>query len=321
MIEAQQKQSFETLAAADRTPEELTEIARAARAGNAEAREQLAAAFVRAGFAAPALIAPYYDAAALGWFSEAVSGPSIAVVEGDIAPISAALWSDFWDLIDARGDSVDAGDITARTAAISAHLGDGYREMIARVCAAYPGVLTAAAQGFPPRFVLEDLNRCPDGSLGNVLYRMIVDNQFDLEVLDRDALQLAALQPPLDYLNARILQSHDLWHIVAGYETTKLHEVAISAFQLAQFGHSYSAMFLAIVSSSAVFRPEAAFDLLVELILSAWVHGRRTPPMLGIVWEDVWHLPLSEVRRQYGIEPYVSPCPPDLAEQLEAAAG
>jgi ubiquinone biosynthesis protein Coq4 len=176
------------------------------------------------------------------------------------------------------------------------------------------------ARGYPRRVRLETLARCPPGSLGGQFHALIVDNGFDLEVLDRDALGLDKLPPPLDYLNARILQCHDLWHITGGYRTTALHEVAISAFQLGQFGHHYSSMFLGMVLTRVAFeRPEGG-AIMLPTILSAWTHGRRTPPLLGVDWEAVWDKPLDQVRRNLGVTPYVSPFPADLFEQLQVAA-
>ena len=100
----------------------------------------------------------------------------------------------------------------------------------------YPGVAEAAAGGIPPRFTLEELAACPRDSLGGSMHAFVVDNGFDLEVLDRDSLGLQELPPPLDYLNVRILQCHDIWHLVAGHATSGLHEVSVSGFQMAQFG-------------------------------------------------------------------------------------
>ena len=40
--------------------------------------------------------------------------------------------------------------------------------------------------------------------------------------------------------NRRILQLHDVWHLFAGFGFTAQGEVAISGFQLAQFGQNYS---------------------------------------------------------------------------------
>ena len=191
----------------------------------------------------------------------------------------------------------------------------------ARLALAYPGVPAAVAQGYPKRFGLGTLARCPAGSLGGQFHALIVDNGFDLEVLDREALGLGKLPAPLDYLNARAsLQCHDLWHIVGGYRTTALHEVAISAFQLAQFGHHYSAMFLGMVLTRIAFeRPEGG-AIILPIILGAWAHGRRTPPLLGVNWEAVWDGPLDQVRQKLGVTPYASPFPADLFEQLSVAA-
>jgi len=137
-------------------------------------------------------------------------------------------------------------------------------------------------------------------------------------VLDRDALGLDGLPAPLGYLNARILQCHDLWHIVGGYQTTALHEVAVSAFQAAQFGHGYSAFFLAVVAARAVDEP-GFFSLIMEVILSAWRHGRETTPLIGVDWPSVWAGTIDEVRARLGVEPFASPHPADLFEQLKAA--
>ena len=96
--------------------------------------------------------------------------------------------------------------------------------------------------------------------------------------------------------------------------------MAISGFQLGQFGHHYSSMFLAMVLTRLAFeRPEGG-AIILPTILSAYAHGRRTPPMLPVRWPSVWALPLDEVRARLGVTAYVSPFPADLFEQLSAAA-
>ena len=325
MIDPGFQGEFERLTAAGASTREIEDLARRLRsdAGADEAkaadRLALAAAFAHAAFAAPERIAQIYDAAASGWFGTPVTGAAVAIQDIDPAPLSAAFWADYWGLVSDSGLGLGAGDATSRTAALGGRLDPSHQMRVAHACLAYRGVSSAAMAGYPDRTRLEDLAACPAGSLGHAFYRLIVDNQFDLEVLDRDALGLADLPPPLDYLNARMLQTHDLWHILAGYETTKLHEVAISAFQMAQFGHAYSAMFLAVVATTSSAAPPEVFALLMDTILSAWVHGRATPPMLLIPWEQVWQDSTSAVRSRYGVEPYVTPYPADLFEQFEAA--
>jgi hypothetical protein len=315
------RETFEHDAAKDARGEAVRVLAAGSRdgLGSGEDRRRLAAAFMHTAFMAPERIAEVYDAAAEGWFGRPVGVTAVSVVEGDAAPLDSAFWLAFWDVIDsARG--LGAGGVTTRVAALGAWLSPRYQAKAARACSAYPGVLDAAEAGFPPRIAIADLAACPKGSLGEEFYRLIIDNGFDLEVLDRDALGLADLLPPLDYLNARMLQCHDLWHIVAGYRTTALHEVAISGFQLAQFGHAYSAQFLAWAATIAAFGEAPAFTVFMETVMSAWVHGRRTPPMLSIPWEQVWAEPTEAIRARFGVTPYQSPFPADLFEQFGAAA-
>ena len=279
----------------------------------------LAACLAHAAFVAPDRIAEIYDEAAEGWRGRAVTAAPIQAETAMPELLWEPFWADFWRLVDDAAKGMGAGEITTRTASLASHLSPNFPTRAAAACRRYPGVNAAAQSGFPPRFKLEALAASPEGSLGHELYRLIVDNGYDLEVLDRDTLHLTRLPPPLDYLNARILQSHDLWHIVAGYRTTKLHEIALSAFQLAQFGHNYSAMFLSVVVTTAAFHTPAAITLLLDTIFSAWTHGRETPPLMGIEWEREWHFPTEAIRQLHFITPYDSPYPAEIIEMFEAA--
>ncbi|MBI1359082.1 MAG: hypothetical protein GC155_02235 [Alphaproteobacteria bacterium] len=313
MIADAAKQRFQTLAQTGDADPAL--LARLTKQGDLTAAADLAALLARVAFIEPEQIRQAYDAAAAGWFGEA--SPAMTLLEGS-GTGSPDLWAPFWDFIDDDART-DAGAFTTRTASLGAFVDDGFAGRAGRASLTYAGVADAVRQGWPDRFRLEDLAACPPGSLGAAFHSLIVDNDFDLEVLDRDALGLANLPPPLDYLNVRILQCHDLWHIVGGYQTTALHEVAISAFQLSQFGHNYSAQFLCVVTTKAAIKRPEGLPLLLEIILSAWRHGRGSPQLLGVAWPDVWQDPTEIVRKRLGVEPYQSPFPPDLVEQLERA--
>ena len=167
---------------------------------------------------------------------------------------------------------------------------------------------------------IDALGGLPEGSLGNDLYRMLVDNNFDAEVLDREVIGLANLPPALRYDNTRILQMHDVWHLVAGYQTTSLHEIAISAFQLAQCGLNYSSLFLASVATMRCGKTPAGCGLLMQNITEAWRHGRTTPALMPIHWESEWHETPEQIRARHGITPFKGSFPPDLLEQLAAVA-
>jgi ubiquinone biosynthesis protein Coq4 len=320
---AAQRAAFEAQAAAGTTTADMSARAAALKmtgaAASAEDRLALAAAFAHAAFAAPHRIAAIYDAAAAGWIGRTLAAPPIAG-QGVAGAIPSALWTDFWPLAeDAANGRVDAVSITARTAALGSRMSADFVDRVAAGAHDFPGVTDAAHGPWPARINLEDLARQPAGSLGAAFHALIVDNKFDLEVLDRDALGLSALPKPLDYLNTRILQAHDLWHIVAGYDTTALHEIALSGFQMAQFGHNYSAMFLAVTSTSLALAPAEGFGVVMDVILTAYAHGRETPAMIAIPWEEVWGLSADAIRARYGVTPYQSPYPANLFEMMRAA--
>ena len=281
----------------------------------------LAALWLHAATAAPERIVGFYDAAAEGWLGAPVAGPAVRFAE--IAPpeqIPQAFWDGLWDLLQQSEQKLGAVNLTTRTAALTGLISPNIEARVAKAAIAYRGVPAAVAQGVPRRFTLAELAKPPAGSLARDFHDLIVDNGFDLEVLDRDTLGLEKLPPTLAYLNARILLCHDLWHLVGGYAQTALHEVAISGFQLGQFGHHYSSMFLGMVLARVAFeRPEGG-PLMLDTILNAWAHGRTTPPLLGVDWPSEWGRPLAEVRTRLGVSAFVSPYPADLFEQISAAA-
>ena len=78
---------------------------------------------------------------------------------------------------------------------------------------------------------------------------MLNSNGYDIEVIDADNVVLPGDYPAQNRTNRRILQLHDIWHLVGGYGFTGAGEVAISGFQMAQFGQNYSTRFLATVAT------------------------------------------------------------------------
>ena len=75
---------------------------------------------------------------------------------------------------------------------------------------------------------------------------MLVDNNFDAEVLDREVIGLANLSPALRYLNTRILQMHDV-AFSRGLPNYQSARNCYFCVPTGSFGHNYSSMFLATV--------------------------------------------------------------------------
>ena len=305
----------------DRIEDLVRDLKSVGRRATAKDRIELAAALAHSAFLAPDQIGELYDRVSEAWLGEKIQASPIATLERESEPPPRDLWATFWSVVeDAADGKLDALAITERTAALGGEMPPAFVERVAAMSHTYSGISEAVSAPMPQKIDLQDLARQPKGSIGAEFHALIVTNQFDLEVLDRNEIGLAALPPPLDFLNTRILQAHDLWHITAGYETTALHEIALSAFQMAQFGHNYSAQFLAIVATVGAMTPASGYKVLMDTITTSWVHGRETYPMMLIPWEQVWQNSAEEIRREYGIKLYQRPYRADLIERTAPIA-
>jgi len=59
------------------------------------------------------------------------------------------------------------------------------------------------------------------------------------------------------------------------------------------------------------------FTILMQIITEAWQHGRETPVMMDIEWEQEWDNSLEVIRSKYAIPTYQSVFPSDLLESIE----
>lgn len=269
-------------------------------------------------FAAPAATRAVYDSLSQHWLGAELSAPEPYSQEA--APPPAAFWKSFEMVLEGPAEGYDAGSITAAVADLGGQLAEGYLALAEAAAIDHCTPFKPAVEAVPSKLALAPLGRCPELSLGRALHDLWVHNGFDPEVLDREQIQLSELPPALCYLNTRILQMHDVWHLVAGYETTALHEIAISAFQLAQFGHNYSAQFLATVAVMTQRRTPALLPVLLTLYSEAWCHGRSAPALMSIEWEHHWRQPIDELQSTLRIAPFAGSLPANLFEQQAAAA-
>ena len=287
----------------------------AAKRGDAAGQILLTGVMTWVAYSCPDATSAVYDNIASAWLG---TGPTPEVPEGlPEAPLEESFWERYWEVVEGPPEGYDALTITVAVAALGSAVHPDFDAIAESHAQQHPGAAIALTSPIPGHTDIPALASCPEKSLGRSLYNMIVENGYDPEVLDREAIALSAKPHVLHYLNARILQMHDVWHLVAGYTTHSSNEIAISAFQLAQFGHNYSAMFLSAGMAMATTREPRGFTVIMQIITEAWQHGRATPYMMGIEWEQEWNTSLQDIRCKYGIPTYKSVFPSDLLESIE----
>lgn len=142
---------------------------------------------------------------------------------------------------------------------------------------------------------LERLGRLPEGTLGRAYADFMRSNGITPEVFDGPPEEVR--DPRAVYVIQRLRQSHDLWHVVTGYETDPASEIALQAFTFAQV-HAPSSLILAALGT---LRGAREYPRLPRDVLAAFRAGRRAERLAFFPWEDHWETPLAEVRARLGV--------------------
>ncbi|MBI3676451.1 MAG: hypothetical protein HY243_07505 [Proteobacteria bacterium] len=309
------RSTFEAHAAKPFSPAMVAAETAVAKRGDGAALQSLAAAFAHTAFLAPETAMAIYEAFSTSWLDGTLNASQDIVRTSEA--LSPEFWNAFWALLDDTGSgATNAATFTERVAGLGKFLPPSLRERSENAARSHRLAAQPESREPPRRLVLDELAHAPTDSLGHAIHQLIVDNRFDLEVLDRESIGLAQLPPALRFLNTRILQMHDVWHLIGGFRTTGLHEIAISAFQLAQFGHGYSAMLLATVVTATALRQNRDSSILLQTIAEAWRHGHTSPSFMAIDWEAEWDRPIDDIRARHAITPFRGSFPADLFEQM-----
>jgi len=279
---------------------------------------QLGGVMAWVAYSCPSAAEAVYDNICSNWLG---SGPTPDIPTGlPEAPLPKSFWDAFWVVVDGPEEGYDAITVTVAVSGLADAVHSDFEPIAEKHAHSHAGAAISVNSPIPGFTDFDALADCPEPSLGRSLHKMIVENGYDPEVLDRESIRLSAMPHSLHYLNARILQMHDVWHLVAGYETTSSNEIAISSFQLAQFGHNYSAMFLAAGMAMSITQEPRGFAIIMQIVAEAWQHGRETPYMMNIEWEKEWNTPIEKIREAHGIRPYSSVFPTDMLETIEGTS-
>ena len=275
----------------------------------------LAAKALHVAAAAPERISDIYDNATAGWLSGPVFPPRLRT--DDPLPISRGFWKAFWELVNLPPD-VRRTAFSERTLALAGELDPRISPRMAAAALAYPGVAEAAAKGIPEPYDLEALGKGSPASLGYALRQETQRAGGLVSPFGRSIVPFLRHMPaPLDTINIQVVQSMTLWGLVAGYRSSRLDQMGIGGFLMGQVAHHYSALATAVTLTVAGLERGESLELMLDSTFKGWTHGRQTPLLLGVQWDDLWHLPIDKVRAELGVTPFPSPFAAALRQSVE----
>jgi ubiquinone biosynthesis protein Coq4 len=104
------------------------------------------------------------------------------------------------------------------------------------------------------------------------------------------------------FFRAHIGETHDLWHIVTGCDTSILGEIQLEAFYVSQL---YASRFwLALLAKNllkAVIYDVELSTPYMDALAKGWVMAKQAKPLFGIDWKLLWEEPLADLRTSLNI--------------------
>ncbi|MBI1860099.1 MAG: hypothetical protein HYR96_04175 [Deltaproteobacteria bacterium] len=147
-----------------------------------------------------------------------------------------------------------------------------------------------------PEVNVVELGTLPEGTLGREFADHMKRNNLAVDFYRKiEATNL------IKYLSLRMRQTHDIWHVVTGFDTSLAGELGLQAFNFAQIRSGLGVLIIAggllhILRYDPQKMPEV-FDAIVEGYLS----GKKSAYLPAFKLEENWNTPLSDLRSQLNI--------------------
>ncbi|MBF2097232.1 MAG: ubiquinone biosynthesis protein [Gloeomargaritaceae cyanobacterium C42_A2020_066] len=153
----------------------------------------------------------------------------------------------------------------------------------------------------PPTHDLDKLLSLPSDSLGYIYAAQMKKSGYNPNLHEGMTVDSDA-----HYVEIRLSQTHDIWHIVTGFDTTIASEFGLQAFYLAQFPYPLATMLIANALIFTTLKTPEMLPQLLEAIAQGFKLGKTAKPLFAQKWEEEWSKPLSQWQADLNIQPIPS---------------
>jgi ubiquinone biosynthesis protein Coq4 len=144
---------------------------------------------------------------------------------------------------------------------------------------------------------LPTLRALPPGTLGRAFAE-----HLDAHGLDPAALPRPEVHTNAQYVRAHMLETHDVWHVLTGFEADVAGELGLCAFSLAQVGSPFAVGILAGGLANTLLFAMPERDVRMRAVVRGWLLGKRAGLLFGAAWARMWDMPLEAVRARFGLD-------------------
>lgn len=152
------------------------------------------------------------------------------------------------------------------------------------------------------KVTMAELMALPVGTLGREYGEFMTRHG-----LSPDAIPSVEDDGGTEYMRAHLYETHDLWHVVTGFEPDPAGEAGLQAVYAAQLpGMLPAALVSAILLNAAIERSSVKTKERFDAVARGWELGQRAKLIFGYPWRERFATPLAEVRRELDIDPALS---------------
>ncbi len=161
-----------------------------------------------------------------------------------------------------------------------------------------PNVAELIAERYtPPHLDMDALLALSADSLGHIYATYIQNSGFDPNFYRK-----IEVQDDVSYMLLRMRQTHDIWHLVTGFDTDVAGELGLKSFELAQTRRMMACILLSGGLLRTLSKSPSDLGIVLECIALGYRHGSKAKPLLAQRWEEHWSKPVSDWRKELGIE-------------------
>jgi ubiquinone biosynthesis protein Coq4 len=162
-------------------------------------------------------------------------------------------------------------------------------------CAEFEAMRASKYQ--PAPYDIAALAKLPEHTLGGTYGKFMLAGE-----LRPDYYEEVPPRHKMHYLRLRLHQTHDIWHLLTGFDTDQFGEVGLQGFYFGQVTNGQSALIFASAILKSLFR--CRFDELERFIVffcDGYNAGRQAHNLLPVKWEEHWRESIVALRERYGI--------------------
>jgi ubiquinone biosynthesis protein COQ4 len=146
-----------------------------------------------------------------------------------------------------------------------------------------------------------ELRKLPEGTLGRTYADHMISNG-----LDPAAIPTLPSDGELEFVRAHLYETHDVWHAVTGFGTDVAGELGLQAFYAAQTPGGLPLLLIAMgFLNSAIFAMNDRVRRF-QAVVDGWQMGQGAEALFGVRWDELWSLPIDEVREMLGVKLYAN---------------